>query len=403
MQALAGLRVLEFGPGIAISFAGKTFGDFGADVIKVETPDGDPARREGPFTGGQPDPETSAPFLFFNRNKRGVTLDPATEAGRSLLVRLARTADLILASHSLRHLGELGLGLPELTAHQPAIVLASLTPFGEDGPYRDFQATELVIDAIAGPVSATGSPTRAPLSKPSHMVAAQVGNAMASAALAGVISSERSGEGQEVQICAADVLVTSFDRRAVLLMVYQVTGDVLDRPFGSDPAGPLPGGRWQCADGFVDIATLPRWVPRMLATLQEPAVDEYFAMHPDAWREPETATVVLPALRRWLATRTKAECFQQATLAHGWPVYPVSRPGELLNDPHFTERGYFIDLDHRAAGAHSQPGAPWRMSDGGFEARRAAPLLGEHNYEIYTGELGMSDAQLSRARALRVI
>lgn len=403
MQALAGLRVLELGPGIAIAFAGKSFGDFGADVIKVEAPDGDQARREGPYSGGLPDPETSAPFLFFNRNKRGVTLDVASDAGRALLTRLARTADLILASYSLRHLAELGLDLRELAPHRPAIVVTSLTPFGEDGPYRDFAATELVIDAIAGPVSATGSPTGAPLSKPSHMVAAQVGNALAAAALAGVISSQRSGEGQEVQVCAADVLVTSFDRRAVLLMVYQVTGEVLERPFGSDPAGPLPGGRWPCADGFVDIATLPRWVPRMLATLRDPVLDEYFAAHPDAWREPETATVAVPALRRWLASRTRAECFAQATLAHGWPVYPVSRPGELFSDPHFTERGYFIDLDHRAAGPHSQPGAPWRMGDGGFEARRPAPLLGEHNHEIFVGELGLSPAQLSQARTLRVI
>ena len=403
MQVLSGVRVLEFGPGIAIAYAGKMFGDFGADVIKIEPPRGDPARGEGPFSGGQPDPETSAPFLFFNRNKRGVTLDPATEAGRGLLARLARTADLIIAAYSLRQLADFGLDLPGLTAQQPALVLVSLTPFGEDGPYRDFQATELVIDAIAGPVSATGAPSRAPLSKPSHMVAAQVGNAMASAALAGLIASERSGEGQEIQVCAADVLVTSFDRRAVLLMVYQVTGETLDRPFGSDPAGPLPGGRWPCADGFVDIATLPRWVPRMLATLQDPAVDEYFAAHPDAWREPATATVWLPALRQWLASRTRFECFEQATLGHGWPVYPVSRPRDLLTNPHFTERGYFIDLDHRSAGAHSQPGAPWRMADGGFEARRAAPLLGEHNHEIYAGELGLSAAQLNRARALGVI
>lgn len=402
MQVLSGVRVLEFGPGIAIAYAGKLFGDFGADVIKVEPTGGDPARREGPFAG-QPDPETSAPFLFFNRNKRGVTLDPATGTGRDLLARLARTTDLILASFPLRQLSELGLGLRELTAHRPALVLASLTPFGEDGPYRDYQATELVIDALAGPVSATGARSRAPLTKPSHMVAAQIGNAMASAAFAAFIASEHSGEGQEVQVCAADVLVTSFDRRAVLLMVYQATGETLDRPFGSDPAGPLPGGRWPCANGFVDIATLPRWVPRMLATLRDPAADEYFAAHPNAWREPETATVVRPALDRWLATRTMAECFAQATLTHGWPVYPVSRPGDLLTDPHFTERGYFIDLDHRAAGAHSQPGAPWRMTDGGFEARRPAPLLGEHNHEIYGGELGLGAAQLSRARALGVI
>src|ERR1700722_18135442 len=150
MQALSELTVLEIGEGVAVAFAGKTFADFGADVIKVESPGGDPARREGPFPGGRPDLEASAPFLFFNRNKRGVTLDPGSRAGRSLLARLAGRADLILASCSLRDLAGLGIGLAQLAPARPAVVVASLTPFGEDGPYRDFQATDLVADAIGG-------------------------------------------------------------------------------------------------------------------------------------------------------------------------------------------------------------------------------------------------------------
>src|SRR3984957_8346328 len=150
MQALSELTVLEIGEGVAVAFAGKTFADFGADVIKVESPGGDPVRREGPFPGGRPDLEASAPFLFFNRNKRGVTLDPGSRAGRSLLARPAGRADLILASCSLRDLAGLGIGLAQLAPARPAVVVASLTPFGEDGPYRDFQAPDLVADAIGG-------------------------------------------------------------------------------------------------------------------------------------------------------------------------------------------------------------------------------------------------------------
>jgi formyl-CoA transferase len=112
--------------------------------------------------------------------------------------------------------------------------------------------------------------------------------------------------------------------------------------------------------------------------------------------------VVLPVLHRWLASRTRLECFAQATIANAWPVYPVSQPGDLLADPHFAERGYFVEFDHPVVGRWPQAGAPWRMAEGGFEARRAAPTLGQHNQEIY-GELGLDAAALGRARALGVI
>ena len=152
MQALDQIRVVEIGPGVAISFAGKLFADFGADVIKVEEPDGDPSRRSGPFPADQPDPERSAAFGFFNRNKRGVTLAAAAAGtAATLLADLAATADLVLAALSLRELAELGLSLDALAARHPGIVLASLTPWGEDGPYAGFAATQLVADAIARP------------------------------------------------------------------------------------------------------------------------------------------------------------------------------------------------------------------------------------------------------------
>ena len=351
MQALNELTVLELGEGVAVAFAGKTFADFGADVIKVEAPGGDPARRWGPFASGRPDPEASAPFLFFNRNKRGVTLDPASRAGRDLLARLAGTADLILAAISLRDLAELDISISALAPGRPAVVIASLTAFGEDGPYRDFRATELTADAIGGPVSMTGQPPRAPLSKPMHLVAAQVGNHLAAAALAGVVASRRAGEAQEVEVSATDVLLTSFDRRAIGMITYALTGDTIARPFGGTRANSLPFGRHPCADGFVVMACTPRWVPRMLATLGDPSLDAYFEAHPDAATRPETVGVLAPVLAKWLAGHTRDECFAQATLARGWPVFPVNQPGDLLGDEHFAGRDYFPEVVHPVAAA----------------------------------------------------
>ena len=403
MQALDQIRVVELGEGIALAFAGKLFADFGADVIKVEAPDGDPARRSGPFPHDRPDPEASAAFAFFNRNKRGVTLDIATAAGRELLEPLAASADLVLSGLSLAELAAAGITQESLTAARPGAVLASLTPFGESGPYAGFQATDLVADSIAGPMSVNGSPGRAPLTKPFNVIAAQVGNAFASAAMAAVFASSRGAPGQTVEVSATDVLMTSFDRRAICHMVYQLTGEIVSRPFGGSAAGVLPRGRNRCKDGWVEIATLPVWVPRMLATLGDAELTAYFAEHPDAPARPETAERVRPILAAWLAEHTMAECFDAATLQHGWPVYPVYGPRDVLADRNFAERGSFVEFDHPVAGPQKQLGAPWRMGEGGFEARRAAPTLGQHNEDVWRGELGIDGADLARARAQGVI
>ena len=141
MQALDQIRVVEIGPGVAISFAGKLFADFGADVIKVEEPDGDPEPPVGAVPGRPARPGAKRRLRFFNRNKRGVTLAAATPDGRARLADLAVTADLVLAALSLRELADLGLSLEALAARHPGIVLASLTPWGEDGPYAGFAAT----------------------------------------------------------------------------------------------------------------------------------------------------------------------------------------------------------------------------------------------------------------------
>lgn len=403
MQALDQIRVVELGAGIAVAFAGKLFADFGADVVKVEPPDGDDTRRWGPFPHDRPDLEASAAFAFFNRNKRGVTLELTNAAAPGMLAKLTAGADLVLAGMSLADLAAVGVTQESLTAVTPGAVLASLTPFGEKGPYAGYAATDLIADSIAGPMSVSGSPGHAPLTKPFNVVAAQVGNAFAAAAMSAVYASSKGAPGQTVEVSATDVLMTSFDRRAICHIVYQLTGEIVSRPFGGSAASVLPRGRNKCVDGWVEIATLPVWVPRMLATLADDDLTAYFTEHPDAITRPETAEHVQPVLQKWLADRTMAECFDAATLQHGWPVYPIYGPRDVLLDKHFTERGSFVDVEHPVTGTQKQLGAPWRMGEGGFEARRAAPTLGQHNDDVWHTELGIERSELARARALGVI
>ena len=182
--------------------------------------------------------------------------------------------------------------------------------------------------------------------------------------------------------------------------MYQLTGDITERPFGAARESPLPRGRHQARDGSVEISTGPAWVPRMLAALGDPDLTAYFAEHPDASTRPETAERIKPVLRAWLSARTRAECFEQATLTHGWPVFPVNAPHDVVNDPNFVDRGCFAEFDHPVAGRQRQLGPPWRMAEGGFEVRRAAPVLGQHNAEILGAELGRDAAAIAGAQGV---
>ncbi|MCL8209106.1 MAG: CoA transferase [Actinomycetia bacterium] len=401
-QALADIRVLELCRDVAGAFAGRLFADFGADVIKVEPPGGDPTRRAGPFPQDRPHLERSGLFLHLNRNKRGITLAVEEPSGRALFRRLAATADVVLESFGPGRLEAWNLGWEALARDNPRLVLGRLSTWGQTGPYRNYPGGPFEAHAFGGPFYETGSPDRPPLTKPGELVACQVGNTFAAAVLGAVYLARRTGTGQEVDAAAVEILLASVDRRAITNFTYQLTGH-LPRRVGQPPRGPLPRGIYPCADGWVDIATVPAWVPRMLATLGDPDLTAYFRDHPQAAYEPATAERVEPVLHRWLSARTRRQCFEEAVLRHGWPVYPVQTVADALEDPHFCARGFFVTVNHPAAGSLPYPGAPWRMAEGGFAFRRPAPLLGQDNADVLGGELGLGPEDLARLCAAGII
>src|SRR5581483_12233746 len=172
---LHGIRVLELGGFVSAPFTGKLLADYGADVIKVEPPDGDPARRHGPFPGDHPDAETSALYLYLNTNKRSVVLDLATGDGQAGLRRLARDADLLIENLPPGQLDGWGLGYPVLAGANPRLVVVSLTPYGQDGPYATAPATNLTMFAAGGQMAITGDPDREPLKNAGYQAEYQLG------------------------------------------------------------------------------------------------------------------------------------------------------------------------------------------------------------------------------------
>src|SRR5262245_21472714 len=214
--ALEGVRVLDLTQGIAGPFATKQLADHGAEVLKLERPGGgDPMRRAGPFPADRPDPERSGLFLYLNANKRSAVLDLRDPAGAEALRALARGADLLVASFRPGTLERLGLGHSALAAENPRLCTLSLSNFGQTGPYRDWELTEIVGFALAGPMYQTGLPGREPLVYAEYATQTFAGLSLASIALAVLIGARASGRGCRVDLSIAEAMLAGGERQPV--------------------------------------------------------------------------------------------------------------------------------------------------------------------------------------------
>ena len=391
-QPLAGVRVLELATDVAGPFAGKLLADFGADVVKVEPPGGDPARRHGPFpdsaaddtadgTADEPDPEQSALFLHLNANKRSVVADLDTDADRELTAELAARSDVVIESFAPGYLDERGLGYRTLTADNPELVVTSVTPFGQTGPYAHHVGADIVTYAMGGPMYGTGVDGQEPVKLGGNVISYQCGNLAATATLAAIEIAEQSGSGTHIDLSMFEAQAGSVDRRVTYLLWYLWSGLVA----GRQPPGAirtLPNGFFPTADGHVLTFTILPWVPRMLDVLDDDNLRSRFD-NPDWIRDDELTDELQAVLYPWLYDGDKIERSQTAQ-ASKWAMTPLNPPVDVLNDAHFADRGYFVETDHPVAGSYRQTGAPFRMGDA-WQLRRPAPTLDQHGAEIRAG------------------
>lgn len=392
--ALGDVRVLDFTHYLAGPFCTKLLADYGADVIKVERPDGgDPARRLGPFPQDIPHPEKSGTFLALNTNKRGITLNLKTEAGRRIALRLIEEwADIVVESFRPGTMARFGLDYETVRKVKPNLVYVSISNFGQTGPYRDYLTSDIITYAMGGEMYSTGLDFREPLKLGGTYALFQGGAVAAVAALGAFYLARYGGVGQWVDVSLMDAHIACQDRRMPALVAYQYTGEVSERiPLGQ--AG-YPIGIYPCADGYFEfMGGLQNW-PRTVKMLGEP----------DWLKDPKwhTPTAQLdPALREefeahflpWCMERTKRELWELAQQhgVYGAPVYTVE---DMANDPVFNERGAFTEIEHPVAGRFRYPGRPFLMSETPWTVRRPAPTLGQHNEEVLCGMLGYSREDL---------
>ncbi|MCC6238314.1 MAG: CoA transferase [Dehalococcoidia bacterium] len=402
MQALEGIRVVDLSTLIAGPSCTKLLADFGADVIKVEPPAGDPARAIPPFAKDEPGLERSLLFLHLNTNKRSVTIDPHTEQGASLLRQLIATADVVVESGDPGELEALGLGYEELAADHPSLVYASITPWGQTGPYAAMgvRASEITLQAMGGPMNATGSPEREPLKLGGYTAQLQAGSVAAYGIAAAMLRAEAIGEGDHLDVSIYETQAGTRDRRTSSLTSYFYQGTVSQRQLGGVA---LASGVRPAADGHFNlIATGAGRLKQFVDMIGRPdLMDDPRLDLPAVMMPPEFVEEVAVAYLVWAIDKPKREVVAEAqrrTLLSG----AVNTPADLLDDPHYRERGTWEVVDHPSTGPVEYPGRPFIMSQTPRQPARRAPLLGEHNVEVL-GELGVAHEDLPLLRATGVI
>ena len=400
---LGGLRVLDMGPGIAPSFCAKLMADYGAEVLKVEPPGkGDPARVMGPFVEDDPHPEKSIPFLYVNTGKRGVTLDYSCESGRGVLSKLLDDADMLVEGFAPSEADKSAISYKELSKSHPHLVVTSVTPFGQDGPYRDFQATDIITCAMSGLMYHSGDSDREPLRNALDQSLYVAGANAAAAALVAIFARMQSGEGQHVDVSVAECFAAHLVQP---VPYYNYMGATKGRR-------PVRGSGFEelmpARDGYVVPSVQGSQPWETVADLigLEELKDPRFASGAGRIANgEELKELLIEGLAQWdrlplfVASGERRLVFGMAQDA-----------GDLVSCPHLEARGFFREVGHPVAGRATYAGMGARVMEGNglgvterpMQTLTAAPLLGQHNTEVF-GELGYSAEELAALRYAGVI
>jgi crotonobetainyl-CoA:carnitine CoA-transferase CaiB-like acyl-CoA transferase len=407
---LHGFRVLDLAdePGL---LAGRLLGDLGADVVQVEPPGGHPLRRRGPFWNGIADAERSLAWLAQNTSKRGITLDLEQARGRELFLDLCEHADAVLETRAPGVLAERGIGYDAQRGRNPRIVLCSITPFGQSGPWRDWRASDLTALATGGNLFPTGDADRAPVraSLPTSYFHAGIEAALA-VALAWIARGP-TGAGQHVDVSLQEVMLMPNMSNPAQYGLTKAKGGRMG-----------PGYRvgkvfqpeiWRCQDGFVSFALRggAARIPGLIAMVQY--MDES-GMAPPILKDRNWKSYNHNLLRQaevdemkaafepFFASKTKAELYR-AALDRKLMLAPVNDPPAILASEQLAAREFFVDVDYPHLGGQLRhPGAVACLKPGGLGLRSRAPRIGEHNAEVFA-ELGLGTAELAALARERVI
>lgn len=398
-QLLSGLRVIECGQMVSAPYLGKLLADFGAEVIKVEEPQGDPARRRGPFPGDTPHPEKSGLFLYLNANKLGITLNLRHPQGQALLHGLCAQADILVHNYRPAEMASLGLDFTRLQRINPGLIMTTISYFGCTGPYRDYHAYELTATNAGGwaflSPGASDHPELPPLKAFGHQADFQGGVHAAVATLGAYYHKCLTGEGQHVDVsiqeCIAAILEMNF--------IHYTYGGRETSRLGRRSI--FPWCMLDCQDGkiFLICVEEDQW-QRLVELMGHPEWASW-EIFKDRVTRGQNSDALLPFLQEW-AAKWKVMDLYRAGQERRICFAPVNTMADLFASAHLRARQFFVTMSHQVAGTLTYPGAPFKVSEAGWAIHRPAPLLGQHNAEVY-GRIGVSTAELDRLRQQGVV
>ena len=388
-------------------YCGQLLGSLGADVIKIEKPGGDPVRNIGPFYHDVPDSEKSLFWFAFSSNKRGITLNIESADGKELFRKLVRTADAVIESFPPGYMGELGLGYSELEKINPRVVMTSITPFGQSGPNKDFKASDLICYAMGGLLCQTGEPEHPPVHT-NHIPLAYLLGSMdgAWATVVALYWRGISGQGQQVDVSIQQSVVktsylphefweaTGVDSERASTFYRVANSDVRLKSIWPVKDGHIAflifGGHWGATH---DNPPMVKWMD------EEGMADDYIKQMDWEnlnWRRtsPEEVERIHGYFGRFFMTKTKVELHEGA-LKRRLLIQPVCTLTDILEHPQLKARDYWQEVVHPELGTTiTYPGRCCLPSQSPCKIWRRAPLIGEHNKEIYQDELGLSEEKV---------
>jgi len=398
--ALTGYRVLDLADAKG-AYCTKLLADLGAEVIKVESPQGDPARALPPFAEDIPDLERSLPFAFRNANKLGITLNLETEDGKRLLGRLVQSADVLVESFAPGFMADLRLDYGSLSEINPGLIMASITEFGQSGPYRDWKGSPIVDLALSTDLIEAGFPDNAPCSVPG-MPTYDATSVMAAISI--VLSLfERGGSGDGHYI---DVSVHENARLAIYPWMVTL------HSYNRSPDGPLPQPErrlgaavypvYPCKDGFIRVVALTPWQWDALLEV----IDRPEALAGPEWRELvhriTHSAELYDIMVEFTKNYTMMELFETGHQA-GVPIAPILGLSDFVDSPQTRAREFFLDMQHPVIGKFRYPGPPYKWTETPCRVERSAPRLGEHNVAVLCERLGLSRTELAALRRAGVV
>jgi crotonobetainyl-CoA:carnitine CoA-transferase CaiB-like acyl-CoA transferase len=385
-------------------YCGKLLGDLGAEVIKVEPPGGDKTRYRGPFYHNELHPEKSLYSLYYNTSKGSITLNLEHADGRAIFKKLVKSADVILESYPVGHLAGMGLDYKSLRKVNPGLVMASITPFGQTGPHKDYKASDLIVMGMSGYMQLTGDPYGVPVrfgDEQSHFAPSQY---TAVAVVAALYHREaNSGKGQYIDISMQESLNT-YCCTIVQEAGWTVTGQNIIRQGATSPWN-FPSGLYSCKDGWIGMYVvtaehwdaLAQWIYEVTGNkeiLEEKYRGGLLVRNP-------YIDVLEAIFLDFTGYLTAQELFYEGQ-RRGIATLPVNSVADLLADKQLAARDFWVELDHPVVGRLKYPRGSMYGEDIA-PPRKAAPLLGQDNRRIYCGELGYTADELDVLRTAGII